>query len=177
MRKLAVVVASVLALAGTALAVPAAWAGHATETIVVIAKVTHFGWEAHGTEGPEGDKVAFGYDLFDTTLQKGGDGAGTCQLTKVESATHEATAACHAFFNIEGGKIEAEGEVTHGGVMGDTMVLTITGGTGDFGDAQGTVTVEPLLVSPAHPAGHGDQGMGGEGHGHHKLAKVTFEFT
>lgn len=175
MRRLAVVAASVLALAAPALTMPAAWADHATETIVLIAKLTNVKWEAHGTEGPEGDKITFGYDLFDTNLQKGGDGAGGCQLTKIDRAMQEATATCHAFFNIEGGKIEAGGEVTHGAGMGASVVLDIMGGTGDFGDAQGTATVEPLLASPAHPGGHGDQGMGHDGPGHH-LAKVTFNF-
>jgi hypothetical protein len=175
MRKLAVVVASILALTGTALAMPA-WAGHATKSTVVIAKLTQFKWEAHGMEGLEGDKVALGYDLFDTSLQKAGDGAGACQVTKIDHAAHQAVATCHAFFNIEGGKVEVKGEVTHGAAMATAIVLGITGGTGDFGDAQGTVTVEPLLGNDSGPGGPGDHGMAGDGHGHHDLAKVTFDF-
>jgi hypothetical protein len=175
MRKLAVVVAAVLALVGTAPLMPAAWAGHATGSIVVIAKLTDFKWEAHGTEGPEGDKVAFGYDLFDTNLQRGGDGAGGCQVTKADHATHEFSATCHAFFNIEGGKIVTEGEVTHTAAMGGAVVLNITEGTGTYSDATGTATVEPLFASGPHPAGQDDGGMGHDGHSKDHLVKVTFD--
>lgn len=177
MRKLADVVASVLAMVGTALGAPAAWAGHG-DKLVVVAKLTDFEKKDHGKEGvSEGDELVFEYDLFDKSRKKVGDGAKACELTKVDRDEHEFEADCEALFELEDGDIETEGEVTHEDAKDGKIVLDITGGSGDFKDADGKAVIEPLHRDHAQEAGHRkDLGKEGDRHGHHRLAKVTFHF-
>ena len=177
MRKLAALVASGLLLGGVIVASPAAWA-HGLDDFELTGEFTDFEGDDNGRDGPsEGDTFDFKMDLFDEDGDEAGDGDGTCELTDVNRKDHEFTAECSATFNLDDGDLDMEGEVTDEDFRNREVVLDITGGSGDYGDADGTVT-----FTPAHDRGgrHGHHhansagarhGGGHGGHGGHKDGK------
>lgn len=200
MRKLAVAVASVLALVGALVgtAAPAAWADHPGDTLEVVAKFTDFEKKDLGEKGPDkGDVVMFAYKLFSSTgdhkYEKVGHGGGGCVLTEVDVEEHVFDSACKAVFALEDGKIVTVGTVSHEDMEDGRISLPVVGGTDDYADAEGKAVIEfvdhgkhgdahPHGVSVAshHEGGDGDMkhGDGKHGKGDHGmgLAKVTFVF-
>lgn len=179
MRRLAVVAASVLVLVGAA--APTASADH-TDKLVVFAKVTDVDKQDNGSEGlSKGDEVAFEYDLFSKDHDEVGDGTALCEVTKAHGDDHQFESTCKALFALEDGKMDGKiktaGDVTGDDLEDGKFVFKITGGTGDFEDAEGKAVIE-LLHERHHPhAANHDHGKDRPGHGKHLVAKVTFTFT
>jgi hypothetical protein len=203
MRKFLVLAASLMVIGAFTAATPAAWADHGVDELVVIGEITDFEKTDNGEEGlSEDDEFAIAYDLFDEDGEEVGAGDGSCVLTKVEKKSkdkhsHSAQdhgkghghdhpsfeADCEAIFELDDGDIEVAGTVTDEDFKDGSIVLDITGGSGDFDDAEGEVEIEPL---DGHGHGHGrghshsaaghDGGKdGGKHKGDHKF-KATFTF-
>lgn len=202
MRKFVVVFASVVLL-GAMSAGPAAWADHGEDDLTVFAKVTDVEKEDHGDEGPsEGDKLSLEADLFDEDWEDAGTSEAECVVTKFEGEAHDHemkaahagedhggekpahpdfAADCESGFDLEDGEIEAAGEITDEDFEDGSITLAITGGEGDFDDAEGEVVIEPLEEEEHahHAASHDDGGHDDGEKDHHgpKAFKVTFHFT
>jgi hypothetical protein len=141
MRKVAVLVTTGLLLAGTSITSPAAWAnGGNGGDFTLTGEFTDFDTDDRGKEGfSEDDEFTFAFDLFDHD-DEAGDGDGECKLTNVERRKREFDADCKVALNLDDGDIEAEDEVTSDDFRDGKVTLSITGGSGDYDDAEGDVT-------------------------------------
>ena len=141
MRKLAVLVTTGLLLAGTSIASPPAWASSHGDDFTLTGEFTDFDAKDEGKDGfSEDDEFSFAFDLFDKDDDEAGDGDGDCTLTKVEKREHDFEADCKVVMNLDDGDIEAEDEVTSEDFRDGKITLSITGGSGDYDDAEGDVT-------------------------------------
>lgn len=91
----------------------------------------------------EGDQFVFTNDLFRGNTKVGEDG-GLCvvsRLTQEGAATFE----CHGVNTLPGGQITVQGLVTYGPteeIKQDPYHFAITGGTGKYRKARGTVRIK-----------------------------------
>lgn len=149
MRNLRILIASGLMVGGLVSSSPAAWA-RSSDDFTLTGKITDFDKEDRGEKGPsKGDELSLAYDLFDRG-DKAGEGSGSCVLVEVDRDEHKFTAYCRGLLDLEDGAITMAGKITEDDFQGDGVALPITGGTGDYKDAEGEVRFE-----------HG----GGDGHG------------
>ena len=176
MRKLVVAFTSVLVLGGFAMTSPAAWANHDLDDFTVYAKITDFDKEDNGKEGwSKGDKVSFEADLYESRRERAGDAAGTCELLEINRDDDEFEAKCRVVLDLDDGELKVGGTIDEDDFDGGELTLPITGGTGDYEDADGDVTFEPLRY---HGHGHGKDKGHGKGHGHDgaPILKVSVDF-
>jgi hypothetical protein len=145
MRAMRARTALVLTAAG-ALLVPAAGQTRAQETLVL--KVTSVSVKLAQTDKPPkgasaGDTVTFKDDLLNAAAQFGkkvGAKVGTDQGTMTFSS--KTTARFKGFATLPGGTVTLDGPVVSS-VDGKSIIIPITGGTGRYKNAKGTVLVGP----------------------------------
>lgn len=96
----------------------------------------------NGAEGPSvGDRFVFGDTLYAWgTKKKVGTDGGDCALVHVKDKGKEITAQCVATLSLKGGQITVQGlaDVT----SGKPSTVAVTGGTGLYRGATGTLTVD-----------------------------------
>lgn len=105
---------------------------HGKKTIVVIERATTDTVIDNGDTGDSiGDMIAFGNELFDKTdTKKVGTDQGSCVRTVVGVAYE-----CSWTNSLKGGQIVVQGPFLDAG----DSTLAITGGTGKYKDARGTM--------------------------------------
>jgi hypothetical protein len=177
-------------LGGLTVGSSAAWAHGASDggshhkgdgDFTLFGRFTDFEKEDNGKEGwSEKDVVTFAYDLFDRG-GRAGDGDGSCTITELDKDDHEFAADCEQVFDLEDGNLDLEGTITDEDFKAGEIVLDIVDGSGDYKDADGTVT---FTKAEGHGGGHhknrtmsGSHGDDKDGHhkkdGHHGfLAEV-----
>jgi hypothetical protein len=100
-----------------------------------------------------GDEQVFSDDLYDKKggTKLGSDG-GACTIVRVTDAkTGSGTAQCTVTLSLADGQIATQGLVTFvGNEPPPPFDFAITGGTGAFKDARGTVTVEETSDTEAN---------------------------
>jgi hypothetical protein len=107
-----------------------------------------------------GSTTAFSDILYDAPNgERVGVTGGACTITNVrpETAPTEATAQCDATLELSGGQIAVQGLVHFPLAEGEvppTFDIAITGGTGDFEDADGHLTVEELNATDSNLTVH-----------------------
>jgi len=87
-----------------------------------------------------GDQIAFSDDLRAGDAPAGIDGA-VCTLVRIADAQAQSgTAQCQVTYSLNGGQVTTQGQftLTHGGFIG-VQSAAITGGTGRYRDARGTM--------------------------------------
>ena len=140
MRKLAVLVTTGLLVVGNSIASPAAWAHSKGGDFTLTGEFTDFDAKDRGKDGfSEDDEFSFAFDLFDHD-DEAGDGDGECKLTEAKKRDRDFKADCKVVMNLDDGDIEAEDEVTSDDFRDGKVTLSITGGSGDYDDAEGDVT-------------------------------------
>ena len=93
----------------------------------------------------EGDQFVFTNDLFRGGTKVGEDG-GSCIVTRLTQEGAN-TWECHGVNSLPGGLITVQGIVTYGPdeeVKAEPYQFAITGGTGRYRDASGTVRIEEV---------------------------------
>ena len=114
--------------------------GHARKAIVVVERATTDTLIDNGAAGDSiGDLLAFGNEVFDkTNTTKVGDDQGSCVRTKVGVAYE-----CMWTTILKGGQIVVEGPFFDAA----DSTLAITGGTGKYRNARGTMDLHAIDAS------------------------------
>jgi allene oxide cyclase len=114
--------------------------GHGKKALVVIEHATSDTVIDNGDAGDSvGDLLAFGNDLFDKTdTTKVGTSSGSCVRTVVGVSWE-----CSWTNTLKGGQIVVQGPFLDAG----DSVLAITGGTGKYKNARGTMKLHALSAT------------------------------
>jgi hypothetical protein len=151
MGKLAALVTSALVLVGLQVAAPVAGADDKKtdkEDFTLLARITDFDKDDRGRDGPSrGDRFSWKADLEDEDGDDAGDAAGACVLTEVgdrDGRRRDFSARCRAIFDLDDGRLRVAGEVTDEDFRDGDVRLPVTGGTGEYRDAEGDATFERM---------------------------------
>jgi allene oxide cyclase-like protein len=123
----------------------------AAETTLVLFEHDTVQYQAdNGKSGPgPGDQIIFAGDVFD---RPGGMFLGTTggSCTTLTGNDTSGQSTCNATFNLAGGQIVVQGVNDTGAVFarGETVPLSIVGGTGMYQNARGSGTVQIPMDVP-----------------------------
>jgi hypothetical protein len=140
-----VLLAGAMTLTATANAKPGHH-GKAAHTLKLWAQETQSNSLDLGETGTTlGDREVFTDDL---SRSKGGDAIGydgaDCTIVRIDEAAYATTLQCVATLALPGGQLTTQGLVTFGQSLPDAFTFAITGGTGKFKDATGSVRIRLL---------------------------------
>jgi hypothetical protein len=150
----ALAAAALLAAGSAQAAAPVPPVPPAPRTLALTAVQTEVHLDDVKPKGPSvGDRTTFAEDLFTPgPVEKRGARLGTdggeCVVTSVtktkqgmEIVVSGVTTQCAATLALKGGQVTVQGLASYGWKARDTFTLAITGGTGSYTGARGTMTV------------------------------------
>ena len=152
--KLGLGVAAVIALVGASVAGAATFAssdadGRSSGAVIrLVAKEVSSGFLDLGeADYSQGDQIPFTNDLFSDGKMVGEDG-GWCVVTRI-TPRGAVTFQCLGVNDLPEGQIAVQGLVTYGPgeeIKGEPYHFAITGGTGAYKGARGTVRIEEVTA-------------------------------
>ena len=117
--------------------------GSAEVLRVVVKEVSEQYLDLGAPDFSEGDQFIFTNDLYSGDRKIGEDG-GVCVVTRL-TQEGAATLACNGVNTLPGGQVAVQGLVTYGPeeeFKADPYHVAITGGTGKYRKARGTVRIQ-----------------------------------